>query len=49
MVGAGGIGVVLYEVISSFEYAHTSAVLLILIVSVTRIDMVSAWIRGRIL
>jgi phosphonate transport system permease protein len=49
MVGAGGIGVVLYEVISSFEYAHTSAVLLILIVSVTSIDMVSAWIRGRIL
>ncbi|MBS0426402.1 MAG: phosphonate ABC transporter, permease protein PhnE, partial [Proteobacteria bacterium] len=33
MVGAGGIGVVLYEVIRSFEYAQTCAVLLILVVT----------------
>lgn len=48
MVGAGGIGVVLYEVITNFEYAHTSAVILILIVSVSLIDIMSAWIRGRV-
>jgi phosphonate transport system permease protein len=45
MVGAGGIGVILYEVIRGFDYAETSAVLLIIIVSVTLIDLVSARIR----
>lgn len=45
MVGAGGIGVILYEVIRSFEYAHTSAVMLIIIAFVTAIDLVSARIR----
>ena len=46
MVGAGGIGVVLYEVIRSFQYAQTCAVLLILIVFVSVIDLVSARIRA---
>jgi phosphonate transport system permease protein len=45
MVGAGGIGVILHEVIRGFEYAQTSAVLLIIIASVTLIDLVSARIR----
>jgi phosphonate transport system permease protein len=45
MVGAGGIGVVLYEVIRSFQYAQTSAVMVIVIVFVTAIDLVSARIR----
>lgn len=45
MVGAGGIGVILYEVIRSFEYAHTSAVMLIIIAFVTVIDLISARIR----
>jgi phosphonate transport system permease protein len=45
MVGAGGIGVILYEVIRSFEYAHTSAVMLIIIVFVTMIDLASARVR----
>src|SRR5207237_7745415 len=35
MVGAGGIGVILYEVIRGFEYAQTCAVMLIIIVFVT--------------
>ena len=45
MVGAGGIGVILHEVIRGFEYAETSAVLLMIIVTVTLIDLVSARIR----
>jgi phosphonate transport system permease protein len=45
MVGAGGIGVILHEVIRGFEYAQTSAVLLIIVASVTLIDLVSARIR----
>ena len=47
MVGAGGIGVVLYEVIRSFQYGQTCAVLLMLVVTVTLIDVFSAWLRSR--
>lgn len=47
MVGAGGIGVVLFEVIRGFQYAQTCAVLIILVVSVTLIDMLSARLRTR--
>jgi phosphonate transport system permease protein len=45
MVGAGGIGVVLWEIIRGFQYAETCAVMIIIIVSVTAIDLVSARIR----
>lgn len=45
MVGAGGIGVILYEVIRSFQYAETAAVMLIIVLVVTGIDVISAQIR----
>jgi phosphonate transport system permease protein len=45
MVGAGGIGVVLWEIIRGFQYAETCAVMIIIIVTVTVIDLVSARIR----
>lgn len=45
MVGAGGIGVVLWEIIRGFQYAETCAVMLIIIVTVSAIDLVSARIR----
>ncbi len=45
IVGAGGIGVILHEVIRGFQYAETAAVLIIVVVSVTLIDLVSARIR----
>jgi len=45
MVGAGGIGVVLFDVIRGFQYRETGAVMVIIIVTVTLIDMVSARIR----
>lgn len=48
MVGAGGIGVILYEVIRGFEYAETCAVLIILVGTVTLIDIVSAFLRSRV-
>lgn len=47
MVGAGGIGVILFEVIRSFEYGQTCAVLLMLIVTVSFIDLMSSWLRQR--
>ncbi|WP_207483493.1 phosphonate ABC transporter, permease protein PhnE [Arenibaculum pallidiluteum] len=45
MVGAGGIGVVLWEIIRGFYFAQTSAVMIMIIVTVTVIDLVSARLR----
>jgi phosphonate transport system permease protein len=45
MVGAGGIGVVLWEIIRGFQYAETAAVMIIIIVTVSMIDLISARIR----
>ena len=45
MVGAGGIGVVLWEIIRGFQYAETCAVMLIIVVTVSVIDLISARIR----
>lgn len=45
MVGAGGIGVVLWEIIRGFQYAQTCAVMIMIVVTVGLIDLVSARIR----
>jgi phosphonate transport system permease protein len=45
MVGAGGIGVILWEIIRGFQYAETCAVMIIIIVTVSIIDLISARIR----
>lgn len=45
MVGAGGIGVVLWEIIRGFQYAQTCAVMILIVVTVAAIDLVSARIR----
>lgn len=45
MVGAGGIGVVLWEIIRGFQYAETCAVMLIIVATVSLIDLISARIR----
>ena len=47
MVGAGGIGVVLWDIIRSFQYAQTCAVLIIIVITVSGLDLVSARIRKR--
>jgi phosphonate transport system permease protein len=47
MVGAGGIGVLLWELIRSFNFAQTSAVLLIIIAVVVIFDLLSQQIRKR--
>ena len=49
MVGAGGIGVVLWEIIRGFQYAETAAVLIILVVTVSVIDLMSAQVRKRLI
>jgi len=45
MVGAGGIGVILWEVIRAFRFDQTCAVMIMIIVTVSLLDMLSARIR----
>jgi phosphonate transport system permease protein len=45
MVGAGGIGVILWEVIRGFQYAQSCAVLLMIVITVTVIDLISSRLR----
>jgi phosphonate transport system permease protein len=45
MVGAGGIGMVLWDVIRGFQYAQTCAVLIMLLGSVMLIDIASSQLR----
>ena len=47
MVGAGGIGVVLWEIIRGFYYAETCAVMIIVVITVSLIDLLSTQIRKR--
>lgn len=47
MVGAGGIGVTLWEAIRGFQMAQTTAILIIIIVAVSCIDIVSQRLRKR--
>lgn len=46
MVGAGGIGAILWDIIRGFQYAETCAVMIIIVVTVTLIDVISARIRA---
>lgn len=48
IVGAGGIGVSLYQSFRSFKYGKVSAILMLLILTVTIIDTVSAKIRQKL-
>lgn len=45
MVGAGGVGVVLWEVIRGFKFDQTAAVILMIIVTVSLVDLFSARAR----
>lgn len=45
MVGAGGIGVILWESVRGFQFQQTCAVMLVIIVSVTLIDLTSQRLR----
>lgn len=47
MVGAGGIGVAMWEGIRGFYFAQTCAMILIVVVTVSLVDMISSQIRKR--
>lgn len=49
LIGAGGIGQLLFEQIRSFQYGKTAAILLIIIVAVTLVDSMSQVLRKRLM
>lgn len=49
LIGAGGIGQLLFETLNSFDYHHLSAIVIVIIVAVTMIDILSQLMRSRLL
>ena len=49
MIGAGGIGQVLFDRMNAFEYSEAAAIVVIVVVAVTLIDMLSQAMRKRLL
>jgi phosphonate transport system permease protein len=48
LIGAGGIGQNLFDSINGFAFDQTSAIVIVIIVAVTGIDLLSQLIRGRL-
>jgi len=49
LIGAGGIGQLLFDNLNEFDYAKVSAIALVIVVAVTAIDLLSQQIRKRLL
>jgi phosphonate transport system permease protein len=49
IIGAGGIGQILYDSISAFQFDQTGCIVLVIVVAVSMIDMLSQVIRTRLL
>ena len=49
IVGAGGIGLILWEAIRTFEYPATSAIMIIIVVTVSLIDFISQRLRRKLI
>lgn len=49
LIGAGGIGQVLFDTINGFQYAKTAAIAIVIVIAVALIDMLSQVIRKRLI
>jgi phosphonate transport system permease protein len=49
LIGAGGIGQLLFETLNAFQYRQLSAMVVVIVVAVSLIDLLSQAIRGRLL
>jgi phosphonate transport system permease protein len=49
LIGAGGIGQVLFDALNSFAYAQVAAIAVVIVVAVSLIDFLSQLIRGRLI
>jgi len=48
LVGAGGIGLALHDTLRLFEYGQSSALIMVILVTILLIDNASAWLRKRL-
>ena len=48
LIGAGGIGQRLFESLEGFEYGQTAMIILVIVASVSMIDLLSQAIRTRL-
>ena len=49
LIGAGGIGQVMFESIRGFYYSQAAAILLLVVISVTLTDLLSQQLRKRVM
>lgn len=49
LIGAGGIGQILFDSLNSFAYSRVAAISIVIVVAVTGIDLLSQTIRSRLL
>jgi len=49
LIGAGGIGTLLFDALNSFAYAQVSAIAVVIVVAVSAIDLLSQTIRARLI
>jgi phosphonate transport system permease protein len=49
LIGAGGIGQTLFDSLSGYAYSQTSAIVVVIVVAVSLIDLLSQAIRGRLI
>lgn len=48
LIGAGGIGQILFEAVRAFDYQRTAAIVIVIVVAVSAIDMMSQLLRKRL-
>jgi phosphonate transport system permease protein len=48
LIGAGGIGQILFESVRAFDYQRTAAIVIVIVVAVSAIDMLSQVLRKRL-
>lgn len=48
LIGAGGIGQILFEAVRAFDYQRTAAIVIVIVVAVSAIDMLSQLLRKRL-
>ncbi|MBL8535529.1 MAG: phosphonate ABC transporter, permease protein PhnE [Betaproteobacteria bacterium] len=48
LVGAGGIGLALHDTLRLFDYGQSSALIIVMLVTIVGIDALSTWLRGRL-
>ena len=49
LIGAGGIGAVLFDAMNAFKFRDVSAIVVVVVIAVTLIDMLSQAMRKRLL